>query len=166
MYWTLFLSVSSLYNSKQLSVQTFSLSLSLSLSLYLFVILYWIWYSLCLAIHAYGNLQIASGDGLHISTLLTVRSCTIMYCTYMYVFSVNKILFKPNQSTCPDRKVCGEGVGIKTNFKCIYPGPHHCSLNHQIYKHLGRVEYFQLLCESSGKPAKNIADKLDCSKCL
>ena len=37
-----------------------------------------------------------SGDGLHISTLLTVRSCTIMYCTYMYVFSVNKILFKPN----------------------------------------------------------------------
>ena len=36
-----------------------------------------------------------SGDGLHISTLLTVRPCTIMYCTYMYVFSVNKILFKP-----------------------------------------------------------------------
>ena len=37
------------------------------------------------------------GDGLHISTLLTVRSCTIMYCTYMYVFSVNKILFKPKE---------------------------------------------------------------------
>ena len=35
------------------------------------------------------------GDGLHISTLLTVRSCIIMYCTYMYVFSMNKILFKP-----------------------------------------------------------------------
>ena len=59
-------------------------------------------YQMCLAIHTYGNLQIASGDGLYISTLLTVRSCTIMYCTYMYVFSVNKILFKPKVGLqCP-----------------------------------------------------------------
>ena len=41
--------------------------------------------------------EMFSGDGLHISTLLTVRSCTIMYCTYVYVFSVNKILFKPKR---------------------------------------------------------------------
>ena len=42
-----------------------------------------------------GNHKDETGDGLHISTLLTVRSCTIMYCTYMYVFCMNKILFKP-----------------------------------------------------------------------
>ena len=53
----------------------------------------------CLAIHAYGNLQIASGDGLYIIALLTVRSCTIMYCTYMYVFSVNKYCLKPSIMT-------------------------------------------------------------------
>ena len=46
--------------------------------------------------HTGNGLHISPGDGLHISTLLTVRSCIIMYCTYMYVFSVNKILFKPN----------------------------------------------------------------------
>ena len=31
-------------------------------------------------------------------TMLTVKSCSIIYCTYMYVFSMNKILFK--QSAC------------------------------------------------------------------
>ena len=36
------------------------------------------------------------GGGLYVSTLLTVRPCTIMYCTYMHVFSMNKILFKPS----------------------------------------------------------------------
>ena len=40
------------------------------------------------------NLQIASGDVLHISTLPTVKSCTIMY-----VFSMNKILFTPTGSS-------------------------------------------------------------------
>ena len=56
--------------------------------------------------------QLSSGDGLHISTLLTVRSCTIMYCTYNYVFSVNKILFKPSSRSHP-RHLVGKKTAQK-----------------------------------------------------
>ena len=35
----------------------------------------------------------STGD-LHMSVLLTVRSCTIVYCSNMYVYSMNKIYFK------------------------------------------------------------------------
>ena len=41
------------------------------------------------------SVQQKPGDGLHISILLTVRSCIIMNCGYMYVFCMSKILFNP-----------------------------------------------------------------------
>ena len=66
--------------------------------------------------------ELTQAKCLHISILLTVRSCTIMYCTNMYVFSMNKIMFKPKSIHISPLSDLGWSGGAMVLGKLPVPG--------------------------------------------